>query len=328
MMRLLQPDQIVWALATLGVGLAWVIRLSYKSRQRRRWPVRGGVQRRTGWWRDTASLALGCLAVILLAGALTRPQRPSERQTATYEKQDLVLILDRSVSMRARDIAPSRFVRAVDEIRAFLEHKPVTLDRIALVGFAGTSVILSYPTSDLGSLFFYLDWVREDPATLYGTDMGAAIETALALAEREGTTRLPPIFVLISDGEDQGTSLERAIAGVRRGGIRLYTVGIGSNDSVPIPVRDDNGREDLLRNDEGDIVRTRFEERTLRRLASVTGGQYFRSSGGGELSRALGTVLDQERRVTGSVAQVEHRDLYPWLLAAAAVTLLGLVAVW
>jgi Ca-activated chloride channel family protein len=328
MMRLLQPDQLVWAFAALGVGLAWVVRLSYTSRQRRRWPVRGGGQRRTGWLRDTASLALGCLAVLLLAGALSRPQRPSERQTATYEKQDLVLILDRSVSMRARDIEPSRFMRAVDEIRAFLDHKPVTLDRVALVGFAATSVVLSYPTSDLGSLYFYLAWVREDPATLYGTDMGAAIETALAVAAREGTPGLPPIFVLISDGEDQGTALERAIAGVRRGGIRLYTIGVGSNDSVPIPIRDDSGREDLLRTDEGDIVRTRFEERTLRRLASVTGGQYFRSSGGGELYRALGSVLDEERRVTGSVTQVEHRDLHPWLLAAAAVTLLGLVALW
>ena len=328
MMRLLQPDQVVWAFAALAVGLAWVVRLSYTSRQRRRWPVRGGVQRRTGWLRDTASLALGCLTVILLAGALVRPQSPSERQTATYEKQDLVVMLDRSVSMRARDIEPSRFVRAVDEIRAFLDHKPVTLDRVALVGFAGTSVVLSYPTSDLGSLFFYLDWVREDPATLYGTDMGAAIETALAVAEREGAARLPPIFVLISDGEDQGTALERAIVGVRRGGIRLYTIGVGSNDSVPIPVVDENGREDLLRNDEGQVVRTRFEEATLRRLASATGGQYFRSSSGGELYHALGNVLAAERRVTGSVAQMEHRDLYPWLLAAAAVTLLGLVALW
>lgn len=327
-MRLLQPEQAVWALVALIVVIGLSLRYGYKWAQRRRWRTRGPAERRSRWPRDVVTAGLAILTVLLLAAALTRPQQPSERVTPTYEKQDLVILLDRSVSMRARDIQPSRFGRAVDEIQAFLQRKPPTLDRIALVGFAGTSVVLSYPTSDLGSLFFYLQWVRDDPSVLFGTDMGAALETALTLAKRDGTQRLPPIFVLISDGDDQGTTLVRSAAALRSAGIRLYTVGVGSDDSVTIPVLDELGREELLRDDDGQVMRTRFAEGTMRRLAAMTGGQYFRSTGGGELLAALRTILDEERRVVGTVSRVEYADLYRLLLASAGVSLLLLVCLW
>lgn len=326
-MRLLQPEMAVWLLAVAPVVLGWTIRHVYHWRSRRRWRVTGAGHRPTGLIRAATTLGLATLSVVFLTGALTRPQLPVERITPTFEKQDLVLILDQSVSMRARDIPPSRFARAVSEIETFLDRKPATLDRIALVGFAGTAVVLSYPTSDLDSLFFYLDWVRDDPTALYGTNMSLALETALSVAERE-KSRLAPLFVLVSDGDDHGAGLDAAVASVRRAGIRLYTVGIGTAADVPIPVRNEAGREELLRDDDGSVMRTRFQEGTLRRIATMTGGQYFRSAAGGELLRALDHILDEERRAIGATSRIEYHDLYAFLLAAAAASLLGLVILW
>lgn len=326
-MRLLRPDMAAWLLAVPIVVFCWSVRFAYKWRQRRAWPLRGGSQRRTRRIRDVATLVLATGSVVLLTAALTRPQIGWERLTPTFEKQDLVLILDRSVSMQARDIQPSRFARAVTEIERFLQRKPATLDRVALVGFAGTSVVLSYPTSDLESIFFYLSWVRDDPSALFGTDMSSALQTALGIAEREAN-RLPPVFVLISDGEDQGPALDQATVALRRAGIRLYTVGVGSSDAVTIPVRDERGKEELLRDDTGQVLRTRFEEGTLRRLATMTGGRFFRSISGGELSEALDTIISEERQQIGTISQMEYRDIYPMLLAAAAASLLGTVALW
>ena len=327
-MRVLHPELAAWGLAALVVIGGLAVRGAYSWRHRRRWPSFGTGARRSGFQRPAGALLFATATVLLLAAALTRPQRAAERLAPTYERQDLVVILDRSVSMYARDIAPSRFARAVDEIEQFLQRKPATVDRVALVGFAGTSVVLSYPTADLGSLFFYLRWVREDTATLFGTDMGAALETALSVTRRDGTPGLPPVFVLVSDGDDQGTTLARSAAAVRAAGIRVYTVGIGSSQSVTIPVRDDSGREQLLRDDNGDVMRTRFSEGTLRQLAVLTGGQYYRSTSAGDLSRALSSILDRERRATGTERQVVVTDLYPLLLAAAALTLLLAVAFW
>ena len=326
-MRLLQPELTGWLLVGVPVIFGWGLRHAYRRRSRRQRRAAGYGHRPTGFWRAVATLAMATASVVCLVGALIRPQVPIERFTPTYEKQDLVLILDQSVSMRARDVRPSRFAHAIGEIEAFLERKPATLDRIALVGFAGTAVVLSYPTADLGSVFFYLDWVRDDPRLLYGTNLTLALETALGIAERE-TTRLAPLFVLLSDGDDRGPGLAAAVASVRQAGIRIYTVGIGTSADVAIPVRNADGQEELLRDDDGSVIRTRFQEGTLRQVATATGGQYFRSAGGGDLLRALDDILDEERRAIGTSSRIEYRDLHAWLLAAAAASLLALVTLW
>ena len=178
------------------------------------------------------------MTVALLASAMMRPQIRWERQTPTFERQDLVLILDRSVSMRAQDVLPSRFARAVEEIQLFLRRKPDVIDRVALIGFAAASVVLSYPTDDLGSLFFYLDWVRDDPTPLFGTDIGGALGSALTVVQRD-PQRVRPVFVVISDGDDQGRELPRATRALASAGIRVNCIGIGSANDVPIPLRVD-----------------------------------------------------------------------------------------
>ena len=85
-------------------------------------------------------------------------------------------MLDRSASMRAHDVSPSRFARATEEIRTFLKNKPENIDRVGLVGFASSSLILSYLTRDIDNVAFYLDWIEEDPQTFLGTNIGAALK--------------------------------------------------------------------------------------------------------------------------------------------------------
>ena len=94
-------------------------------------------------------------------------------------------MLDRSASMRAHDVAPSRFSRATQEIRTFLKNKPENIDRVGLVGFAGSSLILSYLTRDLDTVAFYLDWIENDPQNLMGTNIGAALKNALEVARKD-----------------------------------------------------------------------------------------------------------------------------------------------
>jgi Ca-activated chloride channel family protein len=269
-------------------------------------------------------LALVLLTVGPLAAALTRPQVRFERKMPELERPDLILLMDRSVSMRARDIAPSRFGRAVDEIKHFLQRKPEGIDRVGLIGFAASPVVLSYPTRDLESLFYYLDWVREDPQPLFGTNIGAALASALSLVRRDPRD-VPPVFVVISDGDDEGEQLQRAVAEVRRESIRIQSIGIGSYESVPIPVPGQNGGEELLRDDAGRLVMTRFNESTLQWLAGFTGGRYFRSATGRELQSALDTAALAPPRTIGWTTTTEYRDVYPFLLAAAAVAGVGLV---
>jgi Ca-activated chloride channel family protein len=305
---------------------ACTIRYLYLRHQRRLTPVSERfrpLSRRSGWAREAAIAGLTFVAGGALVLALVRPQTQLTTRIPQFEREDLVVMLDRSASMRAHDVPPSRFSRATEEIRTFLKNKPENIDRVALVGFAGSSLILSYLTRDLDTVAFYLDWIEQDPQTFLGTNIGAALKSALEVA-RKDDRKTRKIFVLLSDGEDYGGELNRQVAVFRQEGHHINSIGIGSDQEVPVPEMQPDGREMPLRDEGGRIVRTRFEESTLREVAANTGGRYLRSRTGGDLTRALQEIEQGERRRVGWHTTTEYRDLYPAALALALAAIAGL----
>jgi len=326
--RFLHPEMAVWLLAVAAGAAAWLVYYLYKGRSRRRADVQTrflSLSRRSTWRRDAAVLMLAVASMGLLVAALSRPQVLRERRTAEFERRDLVVILDRSVSMRARDVRPSRAERALLELKQFLRKKPDGIDRVGLVGFSGTSLVLSYLTRDVDSLLFYLDWIAEDPSILYGTDIGAALSSGLEVVARDSQPSRK-LFLVISDGEDQGETLDEAIAAVTRKEIRVHTIGIGSGVEALIPLSLPGEREAVLKDDAGRPMTTKFNEMSLRSLAVATGGRYVRSVTGSEMLSALNAIAQADRRQTGWQTTTDYRDVYAMLLAAAGVAAVGLVA--
>jgi len=309
-----------WLMVVPLLVACWFIQYGYLRAVRRRaalLPRFARLSRRSSPLRRAAALGAIVCAGAALVFALARPQALLASRTPEYERQDLVVILDRSASMRAHDIAPSRFTRATLEVRNFLTHKPEAIDRVALVGFADASLVLSYLTSDMNALFFYLDWIDGDPTTLLGTNIGAALTSAREVARKDNRpTR--KIFLIVSDGEDYGADLENALATFSAEGLRVHCIGIGSDREVPVPVQTD-GRETLLKDDDGRLVKTRFSETTLRRIAAITGGRYARSSTGTELAGAIDDIVKGERKLVGWKTSTDYRDLYRASLAVAVV---------
>jgi len=258
------------------------------------------------------------LAAAATVFALMRPQRLVADRVPDYERQDLIVMLDRSVSMHARDILPSRFSRATRELRNLLRQKPEGIDRIGLVGFADSAVVLSYLTGDVESLLFYLDWLDAESPVLFGTNIGAALKGAMDVAKKDDRPTRKR-FLLVSDGEDYGTELKAALATLRAEGYRVDCVGIGSEHAVPIPLTSSDAEDAYLRDDAGRRVTTTFEEATLVRVAATTGGRYARSTTGAELARAMAGVVRGDRRILGWRSATEYRDLYPVGLAVAAI---------
>ena len=322
-MRFLRPEFAPWWQILPILLAVCTIRFLYVRRQRRLTPVSPRfkrLSRRSTWLREAAILLLTATAGGALVFALVRPQAPLTTRTPQYEREDLVIMLDRSASMRAHDVAPSRFSRATQEIRTFLKNKPENIDRVGLVGFAGSSLILSYLTRDLDTVAFYLDWIEGDPQNLMGTNIGAALKNALEVAKKDDR-RTRKIFVLLSDGEDYGGELNRQLTVYRLEGHHINSIGIGSDDEVPVPEMLPDGREVPLRDEGGRIVRTRFEESMLRDLATNTGGRYLRSRTGGDLAKALNDIEAGERKLVGYRTTTEYRDLYPAALVLAAVAM-------
>jgi Mg-chelatase subunit ChlD len=319
-MTFLRIDFAAWALAVPLIAALWMIHRHLRAAFRRRLAIAprfAALSRRSTGVRDTAVLAAGVLATGATVAALVRPQAPITRLEPQYDHADLIVMLDRSVSMRAHDVRPSRAARASLEIRNFIRQKPEGIDRIALIGFADSAVVLANLTTDLDSVLFYFDWLDRDPTTFFGTDIGAALTSAMEVARKDDRpTR--KLFLLVSDGEDHGERLTHAVALARARRYRVNAIGIGSDQAVPIPVAAENGRETPLLDDMGRPVTTRFAEATLRDIAAATGGRYVRSFTGDELRPAIAAIAEGERRFTGWRTSTDRRDVYLALLRIAS----------
>lgn len=320
-MRLLDPDMLEWLLILPALVACWMIQNHYLRRVSRASPIAPrflALSRRTRARTRVAMLASAVTCAGAMVFALARPQAIVTARDAQFERQDLIIILDRSVSMRARDIAPSRLGRATSEIRNFLQNRPDAIDRVALVGFADSSLVLAYPTSDLGSLFFYLDWIEDDETPLFGTNMGGALIKALDLVE-EDQRDTQKLFLLISDGENLGIELDVALDRLRAARFQVHCVGVGSSAPVPIPLHTSGGGESYLLGDGDRPILTRFSESTLRRIAETTGGRYVRSSSGSEMAAAISAIIQGERRLVGWKTTTDYRELYGTGLVVALV---------
>lgn len=329
MLRLLHPEFALWLLAIPLAFACWTVAKYLSVTFWRSAPLskrQAALSRVSKGTRDVVRLVAALLAVGALGFAVMRPQVYRAWQTPQYEQRDLVICLDRSVSMQAQDLRPNRFTRAVTEIRNFLREKPDGIDRVGLVGFAGASIILSYLTRDVNSLHFYLDFIQEDPRPMFGSDFGAALESAREVIKRDDKQTTKMVLV-VSDGDEQGGTLVKSIGQLRDDGVRVYTIGVGSDSAVPIPIMVE-GRPDTLKDEQGKAVTTTFTENTLRTIAAQTGGRYYRSITGTELSVAMHDMARRERRIVGSATTVEYRDIHPWVLlvAALATTLLVLTS--
>lgn len=325
-MRLLRPEYLRWWFVLPVLAAAWAAHLYYRGATRG--AGRSGSRGipgppRHGFAGDTVVLVASLVAASALLLALLRPQVLLAQRVPEVERQDLVILLDRSASMHADDIVPSRLGRATLEIRTLLRAKPPGIDRVGLVSFADAALILSYLTRDADSLAFYLDWIDRERQTLLGTDVGAALASGREIVEKDARSSRK-IFLLVSDGEDYGAKLGKELATFREAGLRVHCVGVGGDAAVPVPVLAAGGRAQVLRDDLGEIVRTTFSESTLRQVAAVTGGRYVRSRSGRELAAAIADIVGAERRIVAWRTANEYRDIYPVALAVAvgAVALL------
>jgi Ca-activated chloride channel family protein len=316
-MRFLHPEYARW-IAALAVVPLWYTFRQYRRRafldQNAIGARARSASRITSRWREVLAVGCAVLAIALLVVAATRPQLVAEWRTPTLEKRDLLIVLDRSVSMFAKDVQPSRFERALREVKTFLEQKPAGIDRVALVSFANAPIVISHFTNDVDSLLFYLDWMEEDTRPQFGTDIGAALTSASDVIKRDGqpTTK---VVLIVSDGDDEGSTLETAVTALRTSGARIYCVGIGGQADVQVAVPADDGVGEA-----GWKLDVKFAENTLTGVAAAAGGRYYRSTTGHELLSAMQDLASRERRQVGWTVNHEYRDLYPFALAGAALS--------
>ena len=271
-------------------------------------------------WRRFAKVLILLLALAFLFVALARPQWGRKMEHIERRGLDLVLLQDISLSMLAEDVKPNRLVRSRHEISSFLES--LSGDRVGLVAFSGEAQVMVPLTLDYGTVQMML---RElNPGWLMpGTNLEQAIRKGMSLFKNSGGAGKYSVMILMSDGEELEDAAVNAAKEAAEMGIKIYTIGIGSREGVPIPVKTKNGDVAYKKDIQGNIVTTRLEEGTLQEIASVTGALYFYASPGEfQLQKVLTEIASLEKKEQASDRMENYQDRYQIFLGLAALLFL------
>jgi len=269
-----------------------------------------------------ALLLLLAVAAGVLAAA--RPQWGTRLETVNRKGLDVVLAVDTSQSMAARDVAPDRLGQARHAAASLVDR--LGGDRVALVTFAGQASLACPLTLDQEAVKILLDALDVEIVPVAGT--------ALADALRVGTQAFGPspsggamrgrALVLFTDGEDHEGGVEEMAKSLRTSGIALYAVGCGTQRGAPIPVSSGEGASEYKKDAENRIVTTRLDESLLEKLALETGGSYFRATPAEmEVEEIAKSVSGMEASEAGTVLKTLYEERYQVPLAVALAALVG-----
>jgi Ca-activated chloride channel homolog len=263
------------------------------------------------------ALRLGALAFGLIA--LARPQLGERNADLVRTGRDVLVLLDLSRSMLVTDAGGTRLAAAKRIAWDLAERAPG--DRVGLVVFGGSAFLQLPLTSDRGALRLFLDQASPDDLGDPATDLSAALITAVRTFEHEGDEGRRAVLVL-SDGESGEGDMDDAAGELRRQGLPVFAVGVGTAAGGPVPADSSEAPEKFHRNHIGQIVVSRLEEGDLQRSARASGGAFAHWDRANEMRR-LEAGLDAVRpRVLSARKGSERADRFQWPLAVAVMLLM------
>jgi Ca-activated chloride channel family protein len=258
------------------------------------------------------------LAAAFLVLALINPQLGSKMAEAKVKGIDIIVALDVSNSMMAEDLSPNRLVSAKRAISKMLEK--LQGDRVGIIVFAGQAYVQLPITSDYAAGKLFLSTIDTDVVPVQGTDIGAAIDLSMKSFSEESPAQ--KAIVIITDGENHEADAVVAAQEAAEQGIRVFTIGMGSQDGTPIPQYNGNTRTGFKKDQEGNIVVSKLNEQMLREIANAGNGAYIRASNAEVGLEPLLAELNQiEKTDMGTVAYAEYEDRFQIFLALALLCL-------
>lgn len=218
------------------------------------------------------SLILISLALLIIAYA--NPQVGTKMQEVKQTGIDVYILLDVSRSMAAEDIKPDRLEKAKYQISNLIQK--LQGDRIGLIIFSGQAYIQFPLTTDYSAANLFLSAVDFNSVPQPGTAIASAIDLAVQSFDSAATDKA---IIIITDGEDHEGDIDQAVEEVTDNGIKIYTIGLGSPDGVPIPIYDSRGNEIGFKQDNtGQTVLTKLNEVILKEIAIKGNGKYYRGN--------------------------------------------------
>jgi Ca-activated chloride channel family protein len=253
-------------------------------------------------------------AIIMLA----RPQFGSKIEEVKKQGVEVIIALDVSNSMLAEDIQPNRLVRAKQAISRLVDN--LDNDKIGLIVFAGDAYTQIPVTTDYVSAKMFLSTINPDMVPKQGTAIGAAINLGIkSFSPGEGKSKA---MIIITDGENHEDDPLAAAEEASKAGVVIHTIGIGSEEGVPIPVNA-GGKKDYLKDADGNTVITKLDEDILKKIAISTSGSYVRASNSNiGLDEIFNEIRKMKKEELESTMYTEYNDQFQIFAAVSLLLLL------
>ena len=319
MFRFANPQYLwlLWLLPLL-VALFWAAARSRRKRLERfgHLDVLRELMPDVSTGRVKFKFILFCTAMTLLILAAARPQFGSKLREQKSQGVEMMLVVDISNSMLAEDFEPNRLERTKYAINKLFDG--LHQDRVGLIVFAGEPKVQLPITSDYRMAKAFARRIDPSLADVQGTAIGKALSQALLSFSGETADSHSRVIILITDGENHEDDALAVARQAAEAGIRIYTIGIGTPEGAPIQI---NG--EFIKDAKGDMVVSKLDEETLRKIAELTDGAYVRSSKQSiGLDEIVKSINDMEQTEFSTVKFEEFNEQYPYLLALALVILL------
>jgi len=262
---------------------------------------------------------LRTFALVMIVIAIARPRSSQEMERIDTEGIDIILAMDVSTSMLARDLTPDRINASKDIAIEFIAQRPS--DRMGIVVFAGESFTQCPLTTDRATLINLMKEVQTDIIE-DGTAIGNGLATAVA--RMEDSDAKSRVVILLTDGVNNRGEISPQMAAeiAKTYGVRVYTIGVGKEGSAPYPVMTPWGVE--VQN-----VKVEIDEALLAEIAESTGGRYFRATDNTKLAEIYSEINKMEKARTTVDSFPVYKELFgKYALMALLALFLELVLNW
>ena len=263
------------------------------------------------FFKSSLKFIILCLAVGFLVIGLINPKIGTKLETIKREGVDIVFAIDVSKSMLAEDVAPNRLEKSKQLVTQIINN--LASDRVGIIAYAGKAFPQLPITTDYASAKMFLQSMNTDMLSSQGTAINEAIQLSRNYFDDEEQTNR--VLIIISDGEDHNDLSVEVAEAASEEGIKIYTIGVGSENGGPIPLKRNGVVRSYKKDQNNETVITKLNKETLRLIANEAKGRYIDGSQTAavvEQVRAILSVMDKKEFEAKEFA--EYKDQFQWFL--------------
>ncbi|TXD53566.1 VWA domain-containing protein [Polaribacter sp. IC066] len=296
--------------------------LWWKKRTQRKFadlPLLKKLAPNSSTFKATLKLLMLLLGISFLVISLVNPKMGSKLKTVKREGVDVVFALDVSRSMLAEDIAPNRLEKAKQIISKIIDQ--LGSDRIGIIIYAGNSYPLLPITTDHAAANMFLQNANPDMVSSQGTAIYEALELAKTFYDNNDQTNR--FLIIISDGEDHQEETKQVAQNLANDGVKIYTIGVGTENGGPIPMRLNGNMIGYKKDRAGETVITKRNAAVLEEIAAIANGAYIDGNVTEDpVKKMAGIIASAEKNEFETKQFADYKDQFQWFLGIGILFLL------